>query len=141
MIKKEKLLLAVLMTISFNGCEMKMAEEAVESDITGKWLLAKSYNPADSIFLGNGWLELKQDKSFNSNSSFFWRNDSLRNMPLIGSWSVSIIEIPTGGRQGIGSQSIVLQADLKKGWALSYNSAQMYWSDTNGVRYTWNLQK
>ena len=89
--------------------------EEQKSPYLGRWKLINT-DDADSLKLTNNqWLTLNEDFSFNCTSSFFWRSDSLKFIPLNGKW---------------GTYKVVMDASKGVVWEYMYfavDSVQKDW--------------
>ncbi len=148
--KNIKFLVLVLLSCAnaflIENCMIEPQEESAKKafeQFTGKWKLILSYDNADSSNLDVAWINLQADSLFTSNSSFFWRKDSLRLLPLNGSWSVSYYWVdkhdPSPGGAFINLKVDTLSQSWSAGLLEGTNDSIMYWHDKDFgySRYSW----
>ena len=73
-----------------DGCKDPVSTQKPEDIVkkyTGTWLLYYTSRSDAMIYDGKEILTLREDLSFNCTSSFFWRDDSLKTIPLNGTWT------------------------------------------------------
>jgi hypothetical protein len=86
------------------------------------------------------WLTLNDDQTFNCTSSFFWRNDSLKFLPLIGHWDVD--EYYINPSHGETRNEITFKVDsIQKTWDIfGETTTSMYWYNDLGY-FHWQIVK
>jgi hypothetical protein len=140
------ILSCVVIVVLFDSCieDIQEIKKQAFEDYTGKWILISSNNPSDLVLSDTVWISLNSDSSFYSNSSVFLRNDSLRDQPIQGRWSVGFIFVSKYD-PGQSGPSIRLSTDsFSNGWQLSgrgTKDSSMLWLEphTYNVKYRWKL--
>ena len=128
------------------GCDVTDDENQTKTNFTGKWRLLNSSDSSDAPYLHSSWILLGDDSHFQSNTSFFWRGDSLGITPLTGTWSVEIDkDLSTVLFDKSGKTSVIqLKVDsTAKRWVIGGNgtkdSTMLWYRDDMEWQYSWTL--